>query len=211
MAAARTKLVSRERGNRDARIILIATEGEKTERLYLDALRDNRIIDRFRVVLEVIPTPKGTGKSAPEYVLARLEEAQKKHQLAAFDECWLVIDVDRWRDQKLAEVTRRAKQKHYGLAVSNPFFEVWLLLHFADSAPPKKGDIERELSDLCPGISKTHIPAEPFTLEAVEAAIERGQKGDSSSDLWPQSPGTTHVHRLLTSILQTGRGMRLQS
>lgn len=205
MASGRTKLISRQRGARDAKIILVATEGAKTEPLYFEVLRENRIIDRFRVVVEVVGTSPETNDSAPEYVLQRLKDARSKHGLTAIDECWLVLDVDKWGDKKLSKVTAEAQQALHGLAISNPCFEVWLLLHFDENAPDKKEQIITALRAALPGFSKNDIPPEPFTSEAVEAAIVRGKKGDSSHDRWPQKPGTTHVHRLLESILKKSR------
>lgn len=204
MASARTKLIKRSFGKRDAKIFLISTEGTETEPRYFEALRNNRIIDRFRVVVEVIGTPKETNDSAPEYVIQRLAEAKAEHHLTDIDECWLVLDVDRWGDKKLSDVTKQAHQSGYGLAVSNPCFEVWLLLHFQENAPSEKAQLLKALKTALPGFGKSKIPQEPFTSSAVEAAISRAREGDASSDRWPQKAGTTHAYRLLQSILKKG-------
>ena len=45
---------------------------------------------------------------------------------------WLICDVDRWGQKKLSEVDQLCKQKSYFFAVSNPCFESWLMLHFAN-------------------------------------------------------------------------------
>jgi hypothetical protein len=49
------------------------------------------------------------------------------------DVLWLVIDTDRWGDKQLSEVTSECVSKHFRLAVSNPCFELWLILHYEDS------------------------------------------------------------------------------
>jgi len=48
-------------------------------------------------------------------------------------EAWLVIDKDDNNDEKLRKVYEWSQSKdNYGLALSNPKFEYWLLLHFEE-------------------------------------------------------------------------------
>ncbi|NEB03897.1 RloB domain-containing protein [Streptomyces sp. SID13726] len=47
-----------------------------------------------------------------------------------FDQVWCVLDVDEYTD--LERAVRRARQRRIELAVSNPCFELWLLLHHTD-------------------------------------------------------------------------------
>lgn len=200
MASPRTKLVTRHFGQRDARIL-----PARTEPSYFNALKLNNIINKSRVVVKLVPTPQNSSgstpanSSAPKYVLQRLKEAEASYELTPMDERWLVLDVDRW--PKLPSIARQAIQAGYHLAVSNRCFEVWLLLHFVDEAPATKEELETATKTHVPGYFKKHVPPDPFTRESVDLAIERGRQGDSSNARWPSKPGTTHVHRLLTSIL----------
>jgi hypothetical protein len=107
--ALRSKLIARHRGARDARLFVVATEGERTEKDYIDSLKLTGIIHPSKVVVEVVPAE--AGRSAPEHVLERIELASKRLGLTDDDERWILIDVDRWRDRKLSEVAQLAKQK----------------------------------------------------------------------------------------------------
>lgn len=54
------------------------------------------------------------------------------------DELWLVLDTDRWSTAQLREVDQICKENSWNLAISNPCFELWLYLHYADmpAIPP---------------------------------------------------------------------------
>jgi hypothetical protein len=51
--------------------------------------------------------------------------------LLAYDEVWCVLDVD--EHPKLHEARQLANARGIELAISNPCFELWLLLHFRES------------------------------------------------------------------------------
>jgi hypothetical protein len=89
-------VVERPKPFRDARLIVIACEGEKTEKQYFELfLRDSR------VTLEVLETTDG--KSDPAAVLKRLTTFKKKKSLQARDELWLVADTDSWGGQEAGQ------------------------------------------------------------------------------------------------------------
>jgi hypothetical protein len=50
------------------------------------------------------------------------------------DELWMVVDRDfkSWTVRELSESRQLCSQKGYSLALSNPCFELWLLLHLVD-------------------------------------------------------------------------------
>jgi hypothetical protein len=110
---------------RDTRLVVIATEGRFTEAKYFSLFRDTR------VQVRVLPTGEDN-RSSPEQVLERLREYRDNYELGGDDELWLMVDVDRWGDAKLRRVAKQAKDCRFGLAVSNPCFEVWLLFHHVD-------------------------------------------------------------------------------
>jgi len=107
---------------RDTKLIIIAAEGHKTEKQYF------RIFENHRV--QVIVIPAKDNRSAPEYILEKLNSYIKEYEIGKDDQLWLMIDTDRWGDKKLSKICKEAIQKKYDLAVSNPCFEVWLYLHF---------------------------------------------------------------------------------
>lgn len=180
---------------RDTRLIIIAAEGRLTEKQYFSMFRSTR------VQLRVLPTGDG-GQSAPEHVLARLLDFRDEFQLAADDELWLMIDVDRWGDGKLARVTREAHAGGCGLAVSRPCFETWLLFHYQAQVPnlERCSDIEQALRDRAGGsYNKKRLDLDAL-LPQVRSAAERARAVDVSPDApWPQVAGS-HVYRLIASL-----------
>jgi len=133
------------------------------------------------------------------HVLERLVEAERAFNLQPFDERWLVLDVDRWPSHRLADVCQRALAKSYRLAISNPCFEVWLLLHVLAQLP---GHLEPKAASVKTLWKQTKEGVDPHTRERVATAVERARTGDAwSGELWPQGVGT-HVHRLVSGLLK---------
>ena len=101
-----------------------------------------------------------------------------------------MLDVDRWGDAKLSEIGRLCHQKGYALAVSNPCFELWLLLHLRslDEYPPETLDefrenpriganrrrLDMELIEILGEYNKSNINIQHF-LPHVEDAIGRAK------------------------------------
>ena len=184
---------------------MIATEGADTEPAYFLGLQEREIIDRSRVHIEVIPTPREDGTSAPKHVLRRLDAFASRYRLhEGLDELWLVVDVDRWPPQHLSEVAQEATQKRFALSVSNPCFELWLLLHLAEAPPAivTCADCETELRRVLGAYSKTNLDLAVFASRpAVEAAIARARALDpDDGNRWPHAAGS-HVHRLTSRLL----------
>ncbi len=62
-------------------------------------------------------------------------KAVSKERLKSEDQVWLVMDVDRWTHSHLkdiAELCQQQKNTFWKTAISNPCFEIWLLLHYID-------------------------------------------------------------------------------
>jgi hypothetical protein len=75
-------------------------------------------------------------------VLSRMEEYIKQEGVKPSDEAWLIVDRDQW-DEKHLDLLHQwtLKCSNYKLALSNPKFEFWLLLHYEDA---KNISTERE-------------------------------------------------------------------
>ena len=193
----RTDLVPRSDFVRDALIFVIAVEGEKTEAQYFS------LFDSDRVHVEVLPAgPEGF--SAPRQVLERLVKFEEQFDLNEKDERWLVIDVDRQRGQFLDEVSRVARESGYDLAVSNPCFELWLLLHFqeADTADTNCDGVIERLRSHIGGYNKAKIRLDHYTLDRTLVAIARAKALQGERDTrWPTFPGT-HVFKVVEKLLQ---------
>lgn len=182
---------------RDARLIVIATEGEQTERRYFEIFRNSKI------QIRVIPTVGG--ESAPEYVLKRLDGYRDEFEIGEDDELWLMIDVDRWGDSKLSQIARLCTQKKYGLAVSNPCFELWLYLHFVELEPNSDlgscKEIENLLKAVSGGYHKSNLKPEVFKPH-ISDAIERAKKLHlNRKERYPSATGS-HVYKIAEKLLK---------
>jgi hypothetical protein len=175
---------------------VIATEGKETEKLYFDTFRSTR------VQVKVLATG-ARGDSAPDHVLARLGSFRREFDAVPGDSFWLMVDVDRWGEKKLALVCQLATQKGYRLAVSNPCFELWLWLHFGEADPKatRSQDRDRLLQRHLGGYNKSKLDPTPFTLQAKCQAVARARALDAQSNpRWPSFPGS-HVYRVVEELL----------
>src|SRR5262249_48220782 len=131
---------------RDANLIVIASEDTYAVRQYFDFFRSTRI--QFKVL------ETEEGKSAPEHVLARVDEYMSEYEIGEGDEFWLVLDCDHWINsghiKNLTRVMQECRKKGIQIALSHPCFELWLLLHFAEFPTENKltrAQVEKRIRD----------------------------------------------------------------
>ena len=177
------------------KLFVIATEGEKTEPQYFAIFQKDDAIVSIRCL-------KGSHGSSPRHVLKRMEKYLREESLKSDDEAWLVADKDQWTDAQLKELHQWTQgHANHNLAVSNPKFEFWILLHFEDGngiASPRDCSerLLRHLPDYDKGIDKSGMP-----LARIREAIDRARRRDTPRCTdWPQRTGTT-VYRLVERIL----------
>jgi hypothetical protein len=91
----------------------------------------------------------------------------------AFDEVWCVVDVD---DFDISAALVVARREAISLAISNPCFEFWLLLHFeACCAPLGKFDhVRKKLERHVPGYDKTKLRFAQFQA-GITDAVDRAK------------------------------------
>lgn len=203
---------------RDARLVVIASEGKDTERIYFKALAKEYANPRVHVhVLERSEDEKNN--SSPEHVLKQLNDYKTQYALEADDELWLVVDKDSWTDGMLSRVAAVcAKDAAMNLALSNPCFELWLLLHLEDatSLTPEEYKMwleNRRKSKNADPYLKVRLRQKlgsyhessydaPALVVNVETAIERARRLDKGpDDRWPQTLGT-RVYLLAESVVR---------
>jgi len=186
---------------RDSRLVVIATEGERTEPRYFRAFE--RVDSRVQVeVLETID-----GESAPKHVLERLRNYKRDHQIGKGDALFLVIDEDRWPSKQLSQVASEARKLRCGFAVSCPCFDVWLYLHHADPptemAQMSSQDVKAALRGLLGGYNPSNFNPDDF-LPTLDDAIDRARSLDDDVSMrWPKRPGS-RVYLVIESICEKG-------
>ena len=202
---------------RDARLIVIASEGKDTERIYFKALAKEYTNPRVHVhILE--RTVDEQNNSSPEHVLKQLNDYKNQYDLEADDELWLVVDKDRWTESMLSRVaTECAHDDYMHMALSNPCIELWLLLHLVDAtllSPEERQQWleNRRKSKTSEPYLKVRLRKEmgsyheaaydaQMLIAHVEDAIERAKALDENpADRWPQTLGT-RVYLLAESVM----------
>lgn len=196
------KPFKRTSGFRDAKLIVIATEGAQTEQLYFESLKAH--YHRSNVHVEILKRV-AIHQSAPVHVMRELDAFKSQYKLVEGDELWMVIDKDRWTQQHLSDVARCCEQKKYFIALSVPCFELWLLLHLEDfrqegSDQISCEQIENKIRTILGSYDKTN-PDIDTLIPNVFQAIERAQRLDTNpDDRWPQQPGS-RVYLLVNNIV----------
>lgn len=202
---------------RDARLIVIASEGKDTERVYFKALAKEYTNPRVHVhILE--RSVDEQNNSSPEHVLKQLNDYKSQYELEADDELWLVVDKDRWTEAMLSRVATECSQEvAMHMALSNPCFELWLLLHMEDATSLTPEEQKQWLENrrksknadtylkvrLRQKMGSYHESSyDALTLTAhIEDAIERARALDKNpTDRWPQTLGT-RVYLLAESVM----------
>jgi hypothetical protein len=183
--------------------ILVFCEGENTEPQYIEAFR--KWCRNPRVDVE-IAKERGVPLTLVHAARERKRHAEKEARKAkddnvAYDEVWCVSDVD--AHPGLPDARQMARDNNIELAISNPCFELWLLLHFRESPGMRhRHDLQGMLRGVVPGYDK-HVRFELFK-EGYSTAVTRAQRLDAQAaeDGEEGRNPTTGVYRLTTSIQQ---------
>jgi hypothetical protein len=161
--------------------ILIVCEGEETEPNYFRAFR--RHLRLTSVEVEVEGKHCGSAPiSVVEFAIRRKDqraiEARQSDYLAEYDEVWCVIDVENpSHNTSFDKAIRRASSSGLRLAVSNPAFEFWYLLHYEDTsrAFASGNEVKRALALHVPDYTESKdMFAELYEL--TDTAIERSER-----------------------------------
>lgn len=201
---------------RDSSIIVIACEDTHAVKQYFSKFRTRR------VQYKILPTVDGN--SNPRAVLERLDLYRNEFATEERDELWICIDADHWirgpHQRELSNVLQECRNKGYGVAMSNPCFEVWLLMHFAEvndcllleligedplsmlndqqRSSIRCDKFEARLRQEVGGYNKSNVARLQLTAEQVLQASERARSIDGTSDV-PRCPGT-RLYKLIETL-----------
>ena len=178
---------------RDTTRFVIAVEGAKREVQYFETLVDGQRRIKVKVVKPL------NNQSAPGRVLDQLKAFAKTEGLLPDDVVWMVVDTDRWSERQLMSVHRACKDKGWALAISNPCFELWLYLHYAELPKDYKGSCQQLKTDLGQITTPSGYQVEK-ALELLNAAIERAEVLDSDAELVLPPVNVTQVYRVVTAM-----------
>lgn len=155
------------------KVIIISCEGRNTEPEYFETIKD-KLSDYISVLIEIKIVPKNDNPSEPKDIVCNLETfiEEEYDYKSDYDEMWVIWDREKVEARKKAilEMLPECREKNYNIALTNPLFEFWLLLHIVDisnydknilhdnnwmSPAKKRRFIDKELSNkLSDGYSK---------------------------------------------------------
>ena len=182
------------------RVIRVLTEGAVTEPAYLIQWA-RRSHDTHIDFAESGMAPLTLVQHAREQ--QRLNNKRGAKQRGDFDEIWCVFDVD--AHPNLTQAIAEARDSGIEVALSNPCFELWLILHHQDqTAALHRCQAQRVASDL--GITSSKR-LDPRSIDALleaygdakaraEALRNRHIANDSAPDANPSSNVWELIERL---------------
>ncbi|MFL6074029.1 MAG: RloB family protein [Mycobacteriales bacterium] len=188
MPARRNPRDSRRAPRREpGRRILVVCGGLRTEPAYLEGLKSWARNPAVRVRV------KPRGGSPQQLVQYAIEVLRRERE--NFDEAWCVFDVD---DFDIAEAVAHARRAGIELAVSNPCFELWLLLHHGMCQGHMAGypQVVAKLRKYVPGYDKASLDFRQFA-DGVGEAVERAKKLGEDCAVNP----STGVWRLVARVM----------
>lgn len=131
----------------------------------------------------------------------RSKKAAKNHEddNLRFESVWCVFDID--DHLMIPEAKQMALANKVNLAISNPSFELWLLLHFRDFPGMQHRDKIREmLKAFVPGYNK-HVEYQLFAPGYSEAVRRATKMDELAAELSEDGRNpTTGVYRLTAII-----------
>lgn len=210
----------RKSGFADAeRLYILSYEGTVSEKKYFEDFRQSVWFNNDGLI-ETIPLKreKNTG-SDPISVKNLLKKAKENYPFKKTDEFWLIIDRDHWETIYKLNFKSLAKEckaeKNFFLAMSNPCFEIWLVLHLKDIEKYTEEERKQILNNAKISNAKNHIdvvlgtlqgkgynkrPDPKIFLPLTLTAIERAKALDSVGEDYPLDIGT-HLYKLVEKLL----------
>lgn len=175
-------------------MIAVFTEGEATEPDYLRALR-RRLGDDTELRVDA-----RHGRDPLDLVRIAID----CRDFGDVDDCWCLFDVEfPVQHERLKDARSLARDKGINLAISNPCFELWLILHFeTHEAHLDNTSAQRRCRELGCHQGK-HIDGELY-MPALAAAVQRAEALDrrhhrNGTD-FPDDNPSSGMHRFIRSL-----------
>lgn len=190
------------------RCILIVCEGAETEPNYFESLRDYLKLSTVSVkIKDCAGAPISVVEEARAQEEKRLQDVRDGRTNAPrFEAVWCVFDAEDPRhNQTFDRAVQIADQNGYQLAVSNPAFEFWYVLHFERTTRPfVDGDkLKRYLTRHIPGY-KPAMPVFDVLVPSTATAIRHARSilEDHLRDKERFPNPSTSVHLLVEEMIE---------
>jgi len=222
--------ISIEKQVEPKRFIVIACEDENVQPAYFNAIKDKLNIP---TITEIEVLPCIDHKSAVEHICSNLKEyivtQNEKYEFEDNDEFWIIIDRESPTNvchkillDKLSDCEDIGSS--FNVGVTNPLFELWLLLHVDELSnydqndllknertgisPKSKRFIDKKLSELLCGYNKNKkkifkTMEKIVTIENIQRAIaqEKLIKNDFNQIISNNKLGS-NIGTLVESIIK---------
>ncbi len=197
MAKRKNNTLSRKQPTREYKpVCWISAEGQ-TEKDYFSmaVFRDASFAVRF-------PQEVHPGRRNPAQVLSRFKKALRKEDFRPQDEAWLVVDVDEHPGGEFDNLLQwEASDPRHHLAISNPKFELFLVMHFErGNGCTTSSAVDAKVRQHMPRYDK-RLATSQFTRAQIQTAIENARiKRAGCPDSLP-AEGMTDAHLLAARLL----------
>ena len=173
--------------------LLVVCGAAGTEPQYIRAL--NSYLHNRAVHVKVVEQGRSPSQVV-DYGIKKLTAVKD-----SYDELWCVVDVDNFEDLDVAARKARSSGVRTTLIVSNPCFELWLVLHFVDH----QGHIDSPAQSkklLCKhrsGYDKKIVDFETVYAPGLADAIRRAKALDPTGEATHVNP-STNMWRLVVAM-----------
>lgn len=174
------------------KVIIISCEGKVTEPGYFNTIK-SKLSEHISSLIEIEIVQKKGNESDPKSVLNNLEvHCQSKYDYKNdHDVLWIVCDREKVdiRKRHLEKIIPECHSKGYKLALTNPLFEFWVLMHVVDISKYTHEElfcnkkisnsrkfIDKEISNLMEGnggYNKKSFNPNIVSLENIKKAIDQ--------------------------------------
>lgn len=191
-----------------AQKILIACEGSKTEPIYFESIRNDLRLPTLKIIVL-----RHQSKTDPRSIIERLIEERQQmkdnQEWSKDDNAWAVFDGDEHIEKSLDKwnsAISRANKQNINLAITNPCFELWYLIHYQDNlAQITREKIIKALGKHINNYDKSMClypePLKPLTEKAIQRANKIAKQIEANELDEYSNPCCSGLPRLISSLL----------
>ncbi len=185
--------------------ITVFCEGKRSEPEYLEALRRLPEV-RDVASVDIRVDYQGSG-AVPLTLVRRAAEAKERvdGEDGEVDEFWCIFDVEcPIPHPNLVEAVDIANRKGIHTAITNPCFELWLILHFQGHGAYIDNDAARRLRRSLDGQIDKGVVSTQY-MSRIRVASRRAKSLDRNHERndtrFPQNNPSSGMHKFVTSVL----------
>jgi hypothetical protein len=189
---------------RPRKTLAVFCEGTETEPDYLEALkREPAVRDTAAVDLRIETRRSG---SVPLTLVRKAVDARDRARIeeSEIDEFWCVFDVE-WpiNHPDLRDALELARANEISVAVSNPCFELWLILHFQDRSAWLDNVAARRLRRSLDGQLRKSLDGATYMPRRHEAAARASKleaRHEGNGTVFPNDNPSSGMYRLIEAV-----------